>query len=93
MLHDWLQDFLAAGSAFTSGAFSLLVQYGLAACAIVLVIGVVLYFTKAQERTGKALLINAVVAIVLLCSAYMIVFGTSGFPDLSGIFVVPGTSP
>ena len=93
MINDWWDDFLAAGAAVTSELFGLLVTFGIAASLFVLVLGVVLFFTRANDRWGKSLIINGVAAMVLLCGFYMIAFATDALPDLSGIFVLPGTSP
>ena len=93
MLGDIIGDFMAAGSAFMGQVFALAVTWGNAIALLVLVIGVVCYFTKAHERAGKTLVINSIACMVILCSAYMIAFSTGSLPDMSGIFVLPAGNP
>ena len=89
MLNDIFQDIMDAGSAFFGGLFNGVVVYGSVIFLIVLVVGVIFYFTTFSPHTGKKFIVQSIVSLVFLFALYMMAFGTNTLPDLSPVLHLP----
>jgi hypothetical protein len=86
---NWFTSIASAYSWFMSNMANVLVIIGVSAAVICFLMGTIYYFTDFNKKSGKALLLDAIILSILMGIVYIGVLGATGIPDLSRIFHVP----
>ncbi|MEX2681818.1 MAG: hypothetical protein Q6373_009460 [Candidatus Sigynarchaeota archaeon] len=77
---------VAAGSELARSATSFVIQVAMVAMVFVVLFGVLFHFTG-YSRAGKAMIVNGVLGLIILCVVHAWLLG--GLPDISAWFRPP----
>jgi len=82
-------DFFAGIRTANANFFGGLVEFGMVIAVFVFLIGVIMYFAHYSKK-GLGLIVDSIVGFIVLTCAYMAITGTTGPPDISIFFRLPG---